>query len=115
MPNHLHGIIEILPKDNDFDDCNNCRDTLKHVSTENAKNEFGKLKSKSLSLIINNFKGGVTRYCNKNDLAYFQWQSGYYEHVIRNEKDLVRIKKYIADNPLNWEFDRNNPKNFQKG
>jgi putative transposase len=42
------------------------------------------------------------------------WQRNYYEHVIRNEKELNRIRDYIQNNPLRWEFDRENPisKNF---
>lgn len=34
------------------------------------------------------------------------WQRNYYEHIIRNEKSLNRIRQYITDNPLRWAFDR---------
>ena len=37
------------------------------------------------------------------------WQRNYYEHVIRNEELLRQIRQYIADNPAQWEFDRENP------
>ena len=37
------------------------------------------------------------------------WQRNYYEHVIRNEKSLNKIREYIANNPMQWEFDRENP------
>ena len=42
------------------------------------------------------------------------WQRNYYEHVIRNEKELKRIREYIQNNHLKWELDRENPdsKNF---
>jgi len=100
MPNHLHAIFVIKEK-NDF---GQSRDTVNRVSTV-AK--FGKLQPKSLSAIVNTFKGAVTRQCNRENLK-FQWQSNYYEHIIRNEKDLARIKKYIANNPINWSTDRNN-------
>ena len=30
------------------------------------------------------------------------WQRGYYEHVVRNEEDLNRIREYIEGNPLRW-------------
>ena len=33
------------------------------------------------------------------------WQRGYYEHVIRNEKALDRIRAYIANNPARWADD----------
>jgi len=37
------------------------------------------------------------------------WQRNYFEHVIRNEDSLNRIRQYILDNPAKWEFDRENP------
>ena len=36
------------------------------------------------------------------------WQRGYYEHVIRNEKALDRIRAYIANNPAQWADDPEN-------
>ena len=36
------------------------------------------------------------------------WQRNYYEHVIRSEESLNRIREYIATNPLRWELDREN-------
>jgi hypothetical protein len=37
------------------------------------------------------------------------WQRNYYEHIIRNEKSLNRIREYILTNPMRWELDRKNP------
>lgn len=37
------------------------------------------------------------------------WQRNYYEHVIRNESELGRIREYIVANPARWEEDVNNP------
>ena len=37
------------------------------------------------------------------------WQRGYYEHVVRNDADLNRIRQYIIDNPAQWSEDRENP------
>jgi putative transposase len=37
------------------------------------------------------------------------WQRNYYEHVIRNERELDKIREYIATNPLRWALDRENP------
>ncbi len=33
------------------------------------------------------------------------WQRNYYEHIIRDEDDLNRIREYIISNPMNWEKD----------
>jgi len=40
------------------------------------------------------------------------WQDGYYEHIIRNEDDLRRIRGYILDNPRKWAEDPENPANL---
>ena len=36
------------------------------------------------------------------------WQRNYWEHIIRNEMELSRIRQYIHANPTQWEFDRLN-------
>jgi putative transposase len=33
------------------------------------------------------------------------WQRNYWEHIVRNETELNRIREYIQTNPLQWEFD----------
>jgi putative transposase len=33
------------------------------------------------------------------------WQRNYYEHIIRDERDLFNARKYILENPLKWEDD----------
>ena len=89
MPNHIHGIIIIHDALR--------RDGACPVST----------KSNTLGNIIGSFKSVVTKYTNKQKIL-FKWQSRYYDHIIRNEKEFYRIKQYIKDNPMNWETDRNN-------
>jgi REP element-mobilizing transposase RayT len=37
-----------------------------------------------------------------------RWRRGYYEHVIRSEKALDRIRAYIANNPARWADDPEN-------
>ncbi|HCL55426.1 MAG TPA: transposase [Spirochaetia bacterium] len=36
------------------------------------------------------------------------WQSRFHDHIIRDENELNRIRKYIIDNPANWGNDDNN-------
>ena len=38
------------------------------------------------------------------------WQRSFYDHVIRDEKDLNNIREYIVNNPLKWELNHENPK-----
>ena len=40
------------------------------------------------------------------------WQRNYYEHIIRNEKEVNKIRQYIINNPFNWETDEDNPVNW---
>ena len=94
MPNHIHGIIII-----------NCRDKACLVLTE--KNRFGKSLPGSLPTIIGSFKSAVSKQINelRNNHGKSVWQRNYYEHIIRNEKDLYNIRRYIELNPLKWEID----------
>jgi len=38
----------------------------------------------------------------------FLWQGRFYDQIIRNDRSLYAIRKYIADNPINWDNDREN-------
>jgi len=42
------------------------------------------------------------------------WQRNYYEHIIRNDRELNAIRQYIIDNPINWKMDRDNLENLRK-
>jgi REP element-mobilizing transposase RayT len=104
MPNHIHGIIMI----NNVETQNFAS---LHHNQYNYQNKFGP-QSKNLSSIIRGFKTGVKKWATMNNI-FFQWQPGFYDHIIRNEKSLNEIREYIRINPLKWEFDKNNP--GQKG
>ncbi|MBN1543205.1 transposase, partial [candidate division KSB1 bacterium] len=59
----------------------------------------------SLGAIMQNFQSITTRKINQMRKSPGQrlWQRNYWEHIIRDECDLNRIRKYIADNPKNWK------------
>jgi putative transposase len=42
------------------------------------------------------------------------WQHNYYEHIIRNDRELNAIRQYIIDNPIHWKMDRDNLENLRK-
>ena len=42
------------------------------------------------------------------------WHRNYYEHIVRNEKELDRIREYIINNPRQWELDSENPNRIQE-
>jgi len=101
MPNHIHGLLII--HNVAFERTEHCS-----VPTINTNEHYG-----LVSKIIKSFKGIVVKSIRHQwgDLD-FQWQRSFYDHVIRNEKSLRNIKKYIIDNPLKWELDEYNPKKF---
>ena len=37
------------------------------------------------------------------------WKRNYFEHIIRNDESLTRVRQYIVDNSARWDFDRENP------
>ncbi|MEK7821426.1 MAG: hypothetical protein AAB260_00115, partial [Planctomycetota bacterium] len=55
----------------------------------------------------------VTKDIHKMGFHYFKWQRNYYEHVLRNEDKLNRTREYVLNNPLQWQFDRENPGRIQ--
>ena len=75
--------------------------------------QFAKPTSGSLPTIVRYFKSAVTRRINDlRGTSYTPvWQRNYYEHVIRNEDDLNEIREYIANNPVKWGLDSDNPSN----
>ncbi|MBZ0258850.1 transposase [bacterium] len=109
MPNHIHGIIQIQnPALSRGATC--CAREESSIYQSNQKH----LNSNSLSTIIRSFKSAVTRKINLlfNTSGATFWQRSYYEHIIRNEAELERIREYIATNLFRWDTDKNNPKNF---
>ena len=103
MPNHLHGIISL----------GNDPEMIKagHVQRAPASERFGRPTSDSIPTIIRLFKSATTKRINESRSTPAEpvWQRNYHEHVIRSEESLNRIRQYIIDNPLRWEFDLENP------
>jgi REP element-mobilizing transposase RayT len=66
----------------------------------------------TLSVIVRTYKAAVTRACRVGMQGDFAWQRGYYEHVVRSRLELAAARRYIRDNPSQWELDRDNPSNM---
>lgn len=107
MPNHVHGIVIIVGADLGV-----CPDT----PVAEAK---GAHTGAPLPRIVQWFKTMTTneyiRGVKQRGWAPFHgrlWQRNYYEHVIRSEDGLDRIRQYILDNPAKWPEDSDNPQNL---
>lgn len=72
---------------------------------EHHTNKFQKMIKNLVSSIINHFKGRVTKYTIKENIE-FEWQSKFYDHIVRDNDEFLRIQKYIIENPLNWKDDK---------
>jgi REP element-mobilizing transposase RayT len=92
MPNHIHGIVIIEGSEHQI-----VVETHRDASLRTIKN--------NLSDIIRGFKGSVTKRIRSKGYLNFACQPRFYDHIIRNENDLYRIRTYIQNNPLKWELD----------
>jgi putative transposase len=129
MPNHFHAIIWIVKNDKENlawqGDTTGGHGTPCPYGTKTAKRlgdmarhvpttAFGKPVAGSLSTIIGGFKSAVTRRINvlRGVEGEMVWQSRFYDHIIRDEKDYYSISEYISLNPAGWEKDENFVKEF---
>jgi len=129
MPNRLHVIVVIkkndnvgarfiVPRRNEFDKSGFDQSGRDKSRPYNIRNNPMSISDTTLGKILRYYKAKTTYEIHKYigdqfvKFGYFQWQRNYYERIIRNNKELNRIRQYIINNPDNWETDRNNPKNF---
>jgi len=113
MPNHVHVIIQIKnnpgnQRGGGFDggrDAKYCVSTPVNIPKTqcNNKNTFGP-QSGNLASIIRGYKTGVSVWCRKSN-RQFVWQPRFYDHIIRDEKELYFIRRYIRQNPACWDKD----------
>jgi putative transposase len=102
MPNHVHGIVVVVgagPR-----------------ACPNMGQPQGVAPTLSLPDVVHRFKTLTTRRyvygVKQHGWPLFPgrvWQRNYYEHIIRNDESLNRVREYIANNPVQWELDRENP------
>lgn len=105
MPNHVHGII-VIDRPTNVETCHGAS------QSNDEFNKFSPLKRNSLQAIINAYKSSVTRWCRKNGYENFAWQPRFYDHIIRADGSLDRIREYIINNPIKWDKDKNNATNL---
>jgi putative transposase len=94
MPNHLHGILFIEGE--------------APPTSEEAIHlrQFGKPQGGSLGTVIGAYKSAVTKRIGEQRGARTRvWQERFFDHVIRNDDDLVYQRRYIQNNPSRWTDD----------
>jgi REP element-mobilizing transposase RayT len=135
MPNHVHGIIVLTDQ---FVGATSGRTpNVKTVGATHASTDHGgtivgdglrpsptkpsptgpsPTKKHPLSEIVRAFKSFSARRINEisKTPGVPIWQRGYYDHIIRDERSLGRIREYIETNPRRWKSDKNNPSSTSK-
>jgi REP element-mobilizing transposase RayT len=102
MPDHVHGIIIKTAADDGVETPRRGVSTPRRgVSTVTPNN----WQPNSLGSIVNQFKSICTKRIRAAGYTDFAWQSRFYDHIIRNEKSLENIRKYIVNNPTRWDLD----------
>ncbi|MBN2425140.1 MAG: transposase [Calditrichaceae bacterium] len=107
MPNHMHGIIQIIEMP-DIVGAHGYVPLQQRNMPQRQTEQFGKSTQNSIPTIIKLFKSTTTKQINRlqNTPGLKIWQRNYYEHIIRNELELNRIRQYIIENPLKWKNDK---------
>ena len=123
MPNHLHGSLILSDVGTGPRACPET--TQPSVGTglrACPEQPQGVVPAMSLSDVIGRFKSFTTnRYID--GVKHHQWppfdkilwQRSFYDHVIRKNEDLNRVREYIRNNPLKWALDKENPDNWAEG
>ena len=106
MPNHLHGIL-IIP--------------CTHLNVENMPERFQphmrallqerhpelkEYKPPTLGTIIRQYKGAATYQIHQSGFKDFAWHNRYWKSVLFTEAALQHARRYIYENPYNWEKDK---------
>ena len=90
MPNHFHGILVITVGRGD-----------RRVAPTGPQ-------PRSIGAVMAGFKSAATKRINelRQTPGMKLWQRNYWEHIVRNEPELNRIREYIHNNPAQWVLDK---------
>lgn len=104
MPNHIHGIVWITREPTVEP-----RPAMPRVIRDG-------LEPGSLPVLVRTVKSATAKRINnrRRTRGSALWQDDYYEHIIRDEDDLRRVREYILDNPRKWAEDPDNPANWRR-
>jgi REP element-mobilizing transposase RayT len=114
MPNHIHGIIIIKPPIVEMSrpivgalHATSLQQRQQRQQIKNGILSSISPKPGSLASVIRSYKSAVSKNAHLTKHG-FTWQSRYYDHIIRSDGELNRIRKYIMNNPQNWKNNEHN-------
>jgi len=102
MPNHVHGVIVIVGAGSPRPYVASGAGTITGAETAPLRATLGQM--------VAYFKYQSTKHINimRGTPGIPVWQRNYYEHIIRDDESLNRIREYIINNPMQWALDREN-------
>jgi len=120
MPNHVHGVIVIVGAGLPRPYNTSCAGSPRSYIASGAETKTGaetKMGAETAPLratlgqMVAYFKYQSTKHINimRGTPGMPVWQRNYYEHIIRDDESLNRIREYIVNNPMQWALDRENP------
>lgn len=116
MPNHVHGIFIIMDDSVHMMESAGSTHSVgaTHASPLQQSSRLHGPKSRSVGSIVGSFKSAAAKRINeiRGEPGARVWQRNYYEHVIRDEIEMNRIRQYIMDNPAKWESDKETEQEF---
>jgi len=107
MPNHLHGIL-VLGEGGKEDRDGADRDGATVPTVPSGGMSLSTVIQRFKTFTMHEYGKGVATQCWPRYPGRL-WQHRFYEHVIRTERELNAIQEYIANNPLQWQLDQENP------
>ena len=120
MPNHIHGIIQIVGADlcvrplnlhprssSPNERTSGVGPTRRSGPTHRSAPTLGRVMQWFKTISINYYIHGIKNH-GWRPFKDKLWQRGYYDHVIRHEGDLNRVRQYSQENPLKWKLDPEN-------
>jgi putative transposase len=135
MPNHLHGIVTIrerlAPGRDDStetvvhvkegtvvpgEDVAKHQRRAQHAAPLRKRKPFAVVASQSISALVRSFKAATTKQIReqlgKREVQI--WQRGYFEHIIRDERDFRNASDYIRLNPIRWKANEDQSQDSEK-
>ncbi|HKN74139.1 MAG TPA: transposase [Candidatus Acidoferrum sp.] len=103
MPNHVHVIIALGV---------GARYIVPLHEGARSPERFQKPVKGSIPTIVRTFKAAVVRQAGKELGMHVAeiWQRNYFERVLRNGQEYANASRYVAENPMRWEWDAENPR-----
>ena len=122
MPNHVHGIIVIaegdnpsgiasdcaIPESSPLGVCTTVRVPTRGTPTDAYAQTLGEIVGAFKSITTHQYAIGVKQQ-NWTPFPGKLWLRNYYERIIRDENGLHAVRRYIAENPMHWAEDAENP------